>query len=120
PIRICVPPCGPLMAGLAARMSSNTARSSALAPVRAHPMGSPCRVQSRCRRKPQKNLEWEAQYPYSAHPARSERLTVSRDRAHSTGVESMTHTSSVATLVSVPSILTSQDIVPDSLRSLLL
>ncbi len=32
-----------------------------------------------------------AQQPYSAHPASSGRRTVSRDRAHSTGVASTTH-----------------------------
>src|SRR3984885_561329 len=32
-----------------------------------------------------------AQYPYWAHPARSERITASQERAHSTGVESTTH-----------------------------
>ena len=37
---------------------------------------------------PQKNRECEAQYPYGAQPARSGRLTVSRDRPHSTGGES--------------------------------
>ena len=57
-------------------------------------------MQTRCSRRPQKYREWLAQYPYSAHPARSERLAVSRDRPHSTGVESTTHTSSVHTAVS--------------------
>src|SRR5665811_1378904 len=60
----------------------------------------PCRVQTRCSRKPQKNREWEAQYP--------------------AGVESTTHTSSVAMLVSAPSMPINHDIVPASLRSLLL
>ena len=77
-------------------------------------------MQARCSRKPQKNREWEAQYPYSAHPAKSERFTVSRERAHSTGVESTTHTSSVAMLVSAPSMPINHDIVSPSLRSLLL
>ncbi len=51
----------------------------------------------------QKKRLWLAQYPYSAHPARSERLTVSRERPHSTGVESTIHTSSLHTEVSVAS-----------------
>lgn len=42
----------------------------------------------------QKNLECEAQYPYPAQPARSERLTVGLDRPHSTGVESTTQVGS--------------------------
>ena len=74
-------------------MSSRTRRSSAFAPARANATGSPCRVQSRCSRSPQNQRECEAQYPYCAHPASSERLTVSRERAHSTGVESTTQTS---------------------------
>ena len=36
--------------------------------------------------------EWEAQYPYSAHPAKAERITVGRERAHSMGVESTSQT----------------------------
>jgi hypothetical protein len=44
-----------------------------------------------------------SQYPYSAHPARSEGLTVSRERPHSTGVESTVHTSSRPMEVSVAS-----------------
>jgi hypothetical protein len=47
--------------------------------------GPPCQVVVRCGRRPQNQREWEAQYPYCAHPARSERLTVSRERAHPTG-----------------------------------
>jgi hypothetical protein len=47
-------------------------------------------------------------------------LTVSFDRAHSTGVESTSHTSSVAMLVSAASAPTSQAIVSASLRSRLL
>ena len=74
---------------------SRMSRSSALAPVSANATGSPDRAHTRCRRNPQKKRECEAQYPYSAHPARSERFVVSRDRPHSTGVESTTHTSSV-------------------------
>ena len=104
------------MAGLAARMSSKTSRSSALASFNAHPMGSPSTMQTECRLKPQKNRECEAQYPYSAHPARSERCTVWRELAHSTGIESTTHTLSVATLVSAPSIAISHDIVATRLR----
>ena len=50
----------------------------------------------------------------------SERFTVSRERPHSTGVESTTHTSSVAMLVCAPSALTSQAMVSASLRSRLL
>jgi hypothetical protein len=61
--------------------------------------GRPCRVHSRCSCRPQNLREWETQYPYCAHPARSERLTVSLERAHSTGVESTTRTSSVHRLV---------------------
>jgi hypothetical protein len=56
-------------------------------------------VHTRCSRRPQKYRECEAQYPYSAHPARSERLAVSRELPHSTGVESTTHTSSVQIVV---------------------
>src|SRR5262249_57011423 len=55
-----------------------------------------------------------------AHPARSERSTVSRDRPHSTGMESITHTSSAGRLVSMAMILTSQPMVAASLRSRLL
>src|SRR5664279_1172251 len=58
--------------------------------------------------------------PYSAKPARSERLAVSRDRPHSTGVESAIHTSSLNMLVRVPSARISQLRVPTSLRSRLL
>src|SRR5262245_42577800 len=83
--------------------ASSTCRSSALATARANPMGSPPTVAIRCSRSPQKYREWEAQYPYCAHPARSERLTVSRDRPHSTGVESTTQTSSAHSEASVAS-----------------
>ncbi len=55
-----------------------------------------------------------------APPARSERFTVSRDRAHSTGVESTTQTSSVQTLVSRASLPVSQFKVPARRRSRLL
>lgn len=48
-------------AGRAARVSLSVARSSALAPVRAEAIGSPCTVATRCRRSPQKKREWEAQ-----------------------------------------------------------
>ena len=61
--------------------------------------GRPCRVQTRCGRNPQKYRECEAQYPYSAHPARSERFAVPRERPHSTRVESTTQTSSVDSVV---------------------
>jgi hypothetical protein len=57
-------------------------------------------VHTGCRRSPQKYREWLAQYSYSAHPARSERLAVSRERPHSTGVESTTQTSLVHGMVS--------------------
>lgn len=58
-------------------------------------------MQTRCRRRPQKKRLWLAQYPYSAHSARSERLTVSRERPHSTGVESTIRMPSLHTEVSV-------------------
>ena len=74
-------------------------------------------VHTRCSRSPQKNRDWLAQCPYSAHPARSERLTVSRERVHSTGVESITHMSSVATLVSLPRAVINLDMVAASFRS---
>ena len=57
-----------------------------LGPVRAKAIGSTWRVHTRCSRRHQKNRLWLAQYPYSAQPARLERLTVSRERPHSTGV----------------------------------
>src|SRR6476660_2673794 len=101
-------------------MPSRTWRSSALAPVTAAAIGSPCRVHNMCSRSPQKYRLCEAQYPYSAKPARSDRLAVSRDRPHSTGVESAIHTSSSNMLVRVPSARMSQLSVPTSLRSLLL
>lgn len=41
--------------------ASRVWRSSALAPVRANPIGSPPRVHSRCSRSPQKYREWLAQ-----------------------------------------------------------
>ena len=90
-------------AGSSCRMPSSTCRSSALAPARAKPTGRPPRVATRCNRSPQKYRECEAQYPYCAHPARSERFTVSRDRPHSTGVESTTETSSAHSEVSAAS-----------------
>lgn len=68
---------------------------------------------------PQKDRLWEAQFPYSAKLARSDRLAVSRDRPHSTGVESAIHTSSNI-LVRVPSARMSQLSVPTSLHSRLL
>src|SRR6266700_5332373 len=52
--------------------------------------GKRCGVHTRCSRSPQKYREWLAWYPYCAHPASSERRAVSRDRPHSTGVESTT------------------------------
>lgn len=52
----------------------------------------PVGVRTRYRRRPQKNREWEAQYPYPAQPAMSERFTVGRERPHSTGVESRSWT----------------------------
>jgi hypothetical protein len=70
--------------------------------------------------QPHKWREWLAQWPYSAHPARSEGLTVSRERPRSTGVESITHTSSCSRLVSVASTRISQHMVAASLRSRLL
>lgn len=39
--------------GVVARGSSRTSRSSALAPTRAQPSGRPCRVHTRCKRRPQ-------------------------------------------------------------------
>lgn len=54
-------------AGGSARMFSSTARSSASALERAA-QHVPCGVQFRWSRKLQKNREWEAQYPNSAHP----------------------------------------------------
>src|SRR6478609_9837086 len=101
-------------------MPSRTWRSSALAPVTAAAIGSPCRVHNMCSRSPQKYRLCEAQYPYSAKPARSERLAVSRERPHSTGVESAIHTSSPNMLVRVPSARISQLKVPTNLRSRLL
>src|SRR3984957_3401149 len=80
-------------------MPSRPCRSSVLAPARAKPTGRPCRVVTRCSRSPQNQREWEAQYPYCAQPARSERLAVSLERPHSTGVESTTQTSSAHRLV---------------------
>jgi hypothetical protein len=62
----------------------------------------------------------QAQYPYSAQPARSEHLTVSRERPHSTGVESTTHTSSLHTAVMVARIRLTLRIRPAALRSRLL
>ncbi len=53
----------------------------------------------------------QAQWPYSAQPARSERRAVSRERPHSTGVESTTHTSSPAAPVRRPSPPTGQPMV---------
>jgi hypothetical protein len=47
-------------------------------------------------------------------------VAVSRERPHSTGVESAIHTSSLNRLVSRPSTPISQLIVPASLRSRLL
>ncbi len=70
--------------------------------------------------KAQKNRDWEAQKPYSAYPARSGCFTVSRERAHSTEVESTTHTSSVHTLVSRASTPISQFIVAARARRRLL
>jgi hypothetical protein len=61
--------------------------------------GRPYRARSRCSRRPQNLREWEAQYLYCAHPARSERLTVSLERAHSAGIESTTQTPSVHKLL---------------------
>ena len=55
--------------------------------------------------------------PLRAQPARSERWTVYRERAHSTGVESTTYTSSAAMVVCCPNARTSHDIVEASLRS---
>jgi hypothetical protein len=62
--------------------------------------GSPSVVVTRYSRNPQKNREWAAQYPYPACPARSERLTVSRDAAHGRGVESTRRTRSCQDAVS--------------------
>jgi hypothetical protein len=65
--------------------------------------GQAAEVATRCSRSPQNQREWLAQYPYSAQPARSERRAVSRERPHSTGVQSTTQTSSVHKLVSAAS-----------------
>lgn len=54
----------------------------------------PMQVQTKCKRSPQRYRLWEAQNPLCAHPAKSERCTVARERAHSTDVESTTQTSS--------------------------
>jgi hypothetical protein len=76
-------------------MPSRVWRSSALAPVSAKATGNPTACTADAGAKPQKYRECDAQYPYSAQLAKSERWAVSRERPHSTGVESTTHTSSV-------------------------
>jgi len=81
-------------------MAGRTTRAAPPPDREANPTGRPCSVHSRCSRSPQNQREWLAQYPYWAYPARSLRRTVSRDRPHSTGVESTTHTSPVHRLVS--------------------
>jgi hypothetical protein len=63
--------------------------------------------------------ECDAQ-PYSAQPANAERFTVSLDRAHSTGVESTSQTSSSPTLVISARVAVNQTIVAASFRSRLL
>jgi hypothetical protein len=90
------------------------------APVSAMPTGRPCKVATRCSRSPQNHREWLAQYPYCAHPASSDRRAVSRDRPHSTGVESATQTSSDQIAVSAASSRVGWLIVPASFRSRLL
>jgi hypothetical protein len=50
-------------AGSMASRSSSTWRSSALAPVSANATGRPCRVQTRCNRRPQNQREWLAHQP---------------------------------------------------------
>ncbi len=67
---------------------SDTSRSSLFGFAGAHRMGIPVGVRTRNSRKPQKNRECEALYPYPAQPAMSDRFTVGRERPHSTGVES--------------------------------
>ena len=71
-------------------MAARIWRSSILGLASAQATGSPAGVQIRCSRRPQKNRECEGQYPYPAQPARAERRTAGRERAHSTGVESTT------------------------------
>lgn len=64
-------------------MAWRTSRSSSFGLARAHRIGIRVGVHTRYRRRPQKDLECEAQYPYPAQPARSERFTVGLDRPHS-------------------------------------
>jgi len=82
------------------QIAMSTCRSSTFGSARAQATGSPAGVQTRCSRRPQNQREWEQQKPYLAQPASSERLTVGRDRPHSTGLESTIRTGSVRRSVS--------------------
>jgi hypothetical protein len=53
--------------------------------------------------QPPNQREWLAQEPYGAQPASADRLVVSRERPHATGVESATPTSAVQNVVGLAS-----------------
>ncbi len=82
------------------QIAMSTCRSSIFGSANAQAIGSPAGVQTRCSRRPQNQRECERQKLYFAQPASSERFTVGRERAHSTGVESTIQTGSVHRSVS--------------------
>nr|WP_165977868.1 hypothetical protein [Nonomuraea diastatica] len=82
---------GRLAAGCGSRsgIAASTSRSSAFGPANAEVIGMPAGVLTQEQPQPQE----KRLYPQAAQPARSERLTVGRERPHSTGVESVIHMS---------------------------
>lgn len=74
--------------GSRSSIADRTSRSSVLGFASAHRTDILVGVQTGNRRSPQKNPEREAQYPYPAQPAMSDRFTVGREWPYSTGVES--------------------------------
>lgn len=72
--------------GSRSSIADSTSRSSSFGFGSAHRMGIQVGVHTWNRRRPQKNREREAQYPYPAQPAMSVRFIGGRERPHSTGV----------------------------------
>jgi hypothetical protein len=71
-----------------------TSRSPIFGPARHQATGIPSGVLIRYGFSPPYQRECAAQYPWCAHPASSDRRTVSRDVPHGTGVASVSRTGS--------------------------